>query len=512
MKKTGSPIDQDFHENASQCILAGKSRSKSNRDPTLFVLSDFNAKGGLNALDRSQFRFNSLASARDLPNSFIPNGESGELPSSSVFIPLNTSVLNNCRGRTPSTRESVNCEESIVLDDLKSSQTFVDDYGDSESSNSGELSARPPCRRRGEERQSRVRLSEMDTGGLCQIFHSSIPAIGHWICMESIGEGSQGSIFKGSSITHDGFEFAVKLVHNITIAHGDFDSLPEEAKTEIENMASLSHPNIVKCYGAEILGNHLYIYMELMKGGSIARFIMQKGHLNEELASRYTRQVLEAIYYLHSKRHRPVMHRDIKGSNVLLSEDFSQVILCDFGSSTRQIQQNLKRLTRISPTAVAVVDLMDPKSCYTSFCHDTNDLNDFVSSSIKGTCNWIAPEVLTGQPYSARCDVWSLGCLVIEMLTAKVPWKSFENPVAAMYNIMTSNSTPIEYIPADRRNELSEICVDFLARCLDRNMDTRWTAKRLLKHAWVRSTLPTIPGTPAGLSSPGTPVVTRAII
>jgi hypothetical protein len=511
MKKSGSSSVPNFHENSCFEVYARYSDS-STQDK--HALSDINIREPIkqNKIQSHPIPSSrrSISKASDVMMTMIP-GEN-ELPSSSLFIPISRDACISSRNPGLTSRDISRLEQSFTLDDWKSTQTFVADDDDSESSASSLGFPRPPSRGCLDSRPSRVRLSQLGAGGLSPIFHSSIPSIGHWICLEAIGEGSQGSIFKGSSITHDGFEFAAKLVHSISVSEGGFDSLPDDAKIEIENMASLSHPNIVKCYGAEILGSHLYIYMELMGGGSLARYISQKGRLDEIEASRFARQVLEAVYYLHSKRNRPVMHRDIKGSNVLLSEDMSQVKLCDFGSSTRQIQQNLKRLSRISPTAVAVVDLTEPKSCYTSFCQDTNDLNEFLSSSIKGTCNWIAPEVLKGQPYSAMCDIWSLGCLVIEMLTGKVPWKSFENPVAAMYNIMTSDSTPIEFIPEEIRGDLSDSCIDFLTRSLDRNMETRWTAKRLLKHPWIRSTLATIPGTPAGLSSPGTPIVTRAII
>ena len=460
------------------------------------VLSDINGANRIASIRSSTSDDASRKCDRYMASPFPDDRLEPELPSSSVFIPL----------YSKSSDDNLD-DKSLILDDLTSSQTFVcEDYslGFRDSNTHRNRSGVPSI-------QSRARYSDCGDE-VCAIHHSSIPLIGHWIFLESIGEGSQGSIFKGQSVTNDRFTFAVKMIHDVVVSEGGLDALPEDARVEIENMASLSHPNIVQCFGAEILGNHLYIYMELMTGGSLAKFIIRRGRLSEYEASRFTCQVLEAVYYLHSKRARPVMHRDIKASNILLSGDYSQIKLCDFGSSTRQIQENLKRLTRISPTAVAVFDSAEPKSCSVSFSHDTNDLNEYMSSSIKGTCNWIAPEVLKGQPYSVMCDVWSLGCLVIEMITGRIPWKNFDNPVAAMYNIMTSDSTPIDFIPDDVRPEISDACIDFLRCCLDRKVASRWTAKRLLKHPWVRSRMPTIPGTPASVSSPGTPLTNRAII
>jgi len=119
-----------------------------------------------------------------------------ELPSSSQFIPIK--ACKGMRSITPSTRESV--REDMVLEDLNESQTFI------LPSSPSPTSERPPCR------ASRVRLSEINSTDLCPIFHSRIPAIGHWIREDRIGEGSQGSIYMGSSISHHGFRFAVKII------------------------------------------------------------------------------------------------------------------------------------------------------------------------------------------------------------------------------------------------------------------------------------------------------------
>ena len=126
----------------------------------------------------------------------------------------------------------------------------------------------------------------------------------------------------------------------------------------------------------------------------------------------------------------------------------------------------------------------------------------------------IAPEVLKGEPYSVACDVWSVGCTVIEMLTGSLPWRIFDNPLAGMFNIMTSLETPVEFIEDDIRNGLTPDCLDFLHHCLDRDPNRRWSAKRLLKHPWIRVSLGAIPATPAGFTpvDPSLDYPERAII
>ena len=111
---------------------------------------------------------------------------------------------------------------------------------------------------------------------------------------------------------------------------------------------------------------------------------------------------------------------------------------------------------------------------------------------------------------------FAIGCVVIEMLTGELPWRSFDNPLAGMFNIMTSSETPLSYINDDVRAHLSPDAIDFLGRCLNRDVNCRWTAKRLLKHPWIKPRLEPIPGTPVGISIAPLPVTPdspqRAII
>jgi serine/threonine protein kinase len=93
---------------------------------------------------------------------------------------------------------------------------------------------------------------------------------------------------------------------------------------------------------------------------------------------------------------------------------------------------------------------------------------------------WTAPEVLLGD-YDTKVDIWSLGCVIIEMTSAKPPWseQNFENPFRALYHI--GNSGAIPKLP----DHLSETAIEFLHLCLQRDPEKRASASDLLKHRWL---------------------------
>jgi serine/threonine protein kinase len=96
--------------------------------------------------------------------------------------------------------------------------------------------------------------------------------------------------------------------------------------------------------------------------------------------------------------------------------------------------------------------------------------------SMQGSINWMAVEVARGKGYSAKVDIWSLGCLVIEMLTGHPPWHKAQGNI--IYLLGTGNAPPIP-------EELSEMARDFVSKCFIIDPELRPTATELLSHPWT---------------------------
>lgn len=263
-----------------------------------------------------------------------------------------------------------------------------------------------------------------------------------WVRGENLGRGSLGSVFKALD-SRTGQIFAVKEVC-IDSKLGSDLKLKKALEGEVEIYRELQHPHIVSYLGHDEIGTSLYIYLEYMPGGSVAQVLSQYGAFDESLIRTHARGVLEGLEYLHT-RHPLVLHRDIKGANILVGLN-GEVKLADFGCSKRTVD------TMMQTRGMAV-----------------------------GSVPWMAPEVIQQTGYGRRSDIWSFGCVIIEMATAKQPWGgAFDNHIAAAFRIMRSEATP------QPPECLSEGCRDFIRQCTQRDKNLRPLASALLQHDFVR--------------------------
>jgi len=212
-----------------------------------------------------------------------------------------------------------------------------------------------------------------------------------------IGEGAFGQVYQALHLETGQF-VAVKhiLIGELS------DNLMSGVETLCQEIAvyqKLEHPNIVKYLGAKQNHQDIYIYMELMTGGSISSMLKQYGSFEESVIRKFTKQLVLGLDYLHSNG---IIHRDIKGGNIMSNRD-GDVKLADFGAAKS-----------IEDYSLLASNMNIESNNSTELCN-----------SIKGSLYWMAPELLRQEKYGRKIDIWSLGCTIIEMATATHPWYYF---------------------------------------------------------------------------------------
>ncbi|RMB97171.1 hypothetical protein DUI87_26332 [Hirundo rustica rustica] len=213
----------------------------------------------------------------------------------------------------------------------------------------------------------------------------------------------------------------------------------EEERRRVAQVKLSTHGGLL----GYLVHEQIWLVMEYMDGGTLYDVIRMTKIYEDDIAT-LSRECLQGLEFLHSNH---VMHRDVKSLNILLRTDGS-VKLADFGFSAQLTPKQSRR------------------------------------SSVIGTAWWMAPEVVEGQPYGPKVDIWSFGIVGIEMVEREVPYKN-ESPLSTQLLIATQG------IPELRQPKfLSPLLRDFLSCCLQRDERRRWCAKELLQHPFVTSANP----------------------
>uniref|UniRef100_A0A6B2L3E5 non-specific serine/threonine protein kinase n=1 Tax=Arcella intermedia TaxID=1963864 RepID=A0A6B2L3E5_9EUKA len=184
--------------------------------------------------------------------------------------------------------------------------------------------------------------------------------------------------------------------------------------------------------------------MELVGGGELFDYIVQKKAIPEMEAVSVIAQVLKAIQYMHSVG---IAHRDLKPENLLFKEkDFKVIKIADFGESKKFSGKNLN-----------------------TYC---------------GTPDYMAPEIIKGDPYGPEVDIWSIGAITYVMLGGFPPFDG-ENDVEVFASILA-----VKYsFPAPEWTNISDDAKDFIASIFV-GADDRLTAEGCLNHRWIRNNVP----------------------
>jgi len=254
--------------------------------------------------------------------------------------------------------------------------------------------------------------------------------------LDLIGEGSFGRVFRGRSKETGGI-VALKLIPKKGHSEREIRSLRSECKIQRE----LSHPNIVHIFDAFETDNEVISVAEYVPGELYRLFDQYKleagyRRLPEARVQEIAGDLVSALHYLHSHR---ILHRDIKPQNILLDHN-GKAKLCDFGFA-----RNL-------------------------------GMNTFVLTSIKGTPLYMAPELIEEKPYDHNADLWSMGCILYELLVGQPPFST---------NSLFQLIKKIRYECIQWPAHLSPMAMNFLQGLLEKDSKRRLSWPELPEHGFV---------------------------
>ncbi|KIK57786.1 hypothetical protein GYMLUDRAFT_246768 [Collybiopsis luxurians FD-317 M1] len=313
-------------------------------------------------------------------------------------------------------------EDKVVTDDEDDEDTYIDDNEDSADEEADDEDE--------EEAEGDVVKTKKITN--------------KWIKGALIGAGSFGKVYLGMDAS-TGRLMAVKQVELPTGSAPNLErkqNMLSALEHEIELLQDLQHENIVQYLYSTLEDDCLNIFLEYVPGGSVTALLRNYGAFEETLVSNFTRQICQGLSYLHE---RGIIHRDIKGANILV-DNKGGVKISDFGISKKVDVQALTGGRTHRP-------------------------------SLQGSVFWMAPEVVKQSAHTQKADIWSVGCLVVEMLTGEHPWAQ----LTQMQAIFKIGSSAKPTIPSDITSEAH----DFLTSTFEVNYEARPTASELLQHPFI---------------------------
>eukprot|EP00817_Percolomonadidae_sp_ATCC50343_P001599 CAMPEP_0117421206 /NCGR_PEP_ID=MMETSP0758-20121206/2367_1 /TAXON_ID=63605 /ORGANISM="Percolomonas cosmopolitus, Strain AE-1 (ATCC 50343)" /LENGTH=505 /DNA_ID=CAMNT_0005203237 /DNA_START=610 /DNA_END=2127 /DNA_ORIENTATION=- len=263
--------------------------------------------------------------------------------------------------------------------------------------------------------------------------------ITRWQNFKKIGQGAFGDVFLVFS--NDGKLIAMKEI-NCKGLKPDSEEMKELEK-EITLLKKFSHEHIVPYYGMQRSKSKIYLFMKYIPGGSIQYIQSMSVALTELVVQNYIHQILKGLEYLHSQN---IIHQDIKPANILL-DCSGKVYLADFGCA-----QNLQKMNK---------------------------------NRLVGSPGYMAPEVLFFNDKTTKGDIWSLGCMMLEMLTQKQPYSKNMNAFHSVVEFITWMKHSNYQLADDIPSTLSDHCQNFIRICLNPNKDERPSAAELLAHPFI---------------------------
>ncbi|VDD83717.1 unnamed protein product [Mesocestoides corti] len=290
-----------------------------------------------------------------------------------------------------------------------------------------------------------------------------------WLLGPFLGKGAFSQCYQARDL-RTGTLMAVKRLRFMGDSSAESMEQLATATEEVAIMRRLHHPNVLRLFGIAYNPEkrHVDIFVEWMPGGSITSLLNQYGAFTEPVSLAYILQsTLHLLTLFTTTSSQPVIV--FLGANLLVDGTGSVVRISDFGASARLGTQG--------------------------------SVAGQFQGQVIGTFAFMAPEVLRGETYGRACDIWSVGCCLLEMLSGKPPWNDsrLTNQYALMFTVSSKHHIASADQPPSYPKSISPPVKKFLDSCFNRIPEQRPTARRLLQHP-VFSSIVSAPEPPTTVS------------
>ncbi|XP_029959778.1 death-associated protein kinase 1 [Salarias fasciatus] len=243
-----------------------------------------------------------------------------------------------------------------------------------------------------------------------------------------------------------GLEYAAKFIRKRRSKSSRRGVTREDIEREVGILREIQHPNIITLHEVFESKADVILILELVAGGELFDFLAEKESLTEEEATQFLKQILDGVFYLHSKQ---IAHFDLKPENIMLlsrSVPHPRIKLIDFG-----------------------------------LAHKIDFGNDF--KNIFGTPEFVAPEVVNYEPLGLEADMWSVGVITYILLSGASPFLG-DNKQETLANV-----SAVDYsFDQEFFGGTSALAKDFIARLLVKDPKKRMTIQDSLQHPWIKPT------------------------